>query len=47
MILTNDLMFGYGKLQSLGKPVAQIEIGKTIFEVSGQRAARPLLFISV
>ncbi|KAJ5693643.1 hypothetical protein N7536_004055 [Penicillium majusculum] len=33
MILTNDLMFGYGKLQSLGKPVAQIEIGKTIFEL--------------
>ncbi|CEN60829.1 hypothetical protein ASPCAL03261 [Aspergillus calidoustus] len=33
MIRTNDLHFGYGKFQCLGKPVAQIEIGKTIFEL--------------
>ena len=33
MTRTNDLIFGYGKFQCLGKPVAQIEIGKTIFEV--------------
>ncbi|KAL4907041.1 hypothetical protein BDW74DRAFT_150154 [Aspergillus multicolor] len=33
MIRTNDLNFGYGKFQCLGKPVAQIEIGKTIFEL--------------
>ena len=34
MIRTNDLMFGHGKFQCLGKAVAQIEIGKTVFEVS-------------
>ncbi|KAL2817624.1 cytochrome P450 [Aspergillus granulosus] len=33
MIRTNELNFGYGKFQCLGKPVAQIGIGKTIFEV--------------
>lgn len=33
MTRTNDLIFGYGKFQCLGKPVAQIEIGKTVFEV--------------
>ncbi|KAL4866245.1 hypothetical protein BDV12DRAFT_173125 [Aspergillus spectabilis] len=33
MVRTNDLIFGHGKFQCLGKPVAQIEIGKTIFEV--------------
>jgi len=31
---TNDLIFGHGKFQCLGKPVAQLEIGKTVFEVS-------------
>ena len=30
---TNDLIFGYGRFQCLGKPVAQLEIGKTVFEV--------------
>ncbi|KAL6232017.1 hypothetical protein BDW75DRAFT_29334 [Aspergillus navahoensis] len=33
MIRTNDLIFGHGKFQCLGKPVAQIEIGKTVFEL--------------
>ena len=30
----HDLTFGYGKYQCLGKPVATMEINKTIFEVS-------------
>lgn len=34
MIKTNDLVFGYGNWQCLGKPVAYIEINKIIFEVS-------------
>ncbi|KAL4744767.1 hypothetical protein BDW72DRAFT_74740 [Aspergillus terricola var. indicus] len=34
MVRTNDLIFGHGRFQCLGKPVAQIEIGKTVFEVS-------------
>ncbi|KAJ0385372.1 hypothetical protein COL922a_006532 [Colletotrichum nupharicola] len=29
----NDLVFGYGKFMCLGKPVAQIELAKTIFEL--------------
>lgn len=33
MIKTNDLIFGHGNFQCLGKPVAQIEINKIIFEV--------------
>lgn len=33
MTRTNDLMFGDGKWQCLGKPVAVIELGKIIFEV--------------
>ncbi|KAJ6109612.1 hypothetical protein N7486_001847 [Penicillium sp. IBT 16267x] len=33
MIRTNDLIFGYGRFQCLGKPVAQMEIGKTVFEL--------------
>ncbi|KAL4937360.1 hypothetical protein BDV06DRAFT_74904 [Aspergillus oleicola] len=33
MARTNDLIFGHGRFQCLGKPVAQIEIGKTIFEL--------------
>ncbi|KAL4995725.1 cytochrome P450 [Aspergillus recurvatus] len=33
MVRTNDLIFGHGKFQCLGKPVAQIEIGKTVFEL--------------
>jgi cytochrome P450 len=35
---TNDLMFGHGKYTCLGKPVALIEIHKTVFEVSSQLA---------
>lgn len=42
MIQTNELTFGHGKFQCLGKPVAQIEIGKTIFEVSKPISACPL-----
>ncbi|ETS80122.1 hypothetical protein PFICI_07651 [Pestalotiopsis fici W106-1] len=30
---TNDLMFGHGKFSCLGKPVAMIEIHKTVFEL--------------
>ncbi|RYP00465.1 hypothetical protein DL766_004697 [Monosporascus sp. MC13-8B] len=30
---THELIFGYGKYQCLGKPVALIEIGKVIFEL--------------
>ncbi|KAF2998395.1 hypothetical protein E8E14_002954 [Neopestalotiopsis sp. 37M] len=30
---TNDLMFGHGKYTCLGKPVAMIEIHKTVFEL--------------
>jgi cytochrome P450 len=30
---THELIFGYGKYQCLGKPVALMEIGKTVFEV--------------
>ncbi|OQD77525.1 hypothetical protein PENDEC_c002G05703 [Penicillium decumbens] len=33
MIRTNDLIFGHGKFQCLGKAVAQIEIEKTVFEL--------------
>ncbi|EGR45583.1 uncharacterized protein TRIREDRAFT_67964 [Trichoderma reesei QM6a] len=33
MLRTNELIFGHGKYQCLGKPVAQIEIGKVIFEL--------------
>lgn len=39
MVRTNDLIFGHGKFQCLGKPVAQIEIGKAVFEV--RRACPP------
>lgn len=34
MIRTNDLVFGHGHFRCLGRPVAQIELGKTVFEVS-------------
>jgi cytochrome P450 len=30
---THELIFGYGKYQCLGRPVALMEIGKTVFEV--------------
>lgn len=30
---THELIFGYGKYQCLGKPVALMEIGKAVFEV--------------
>ncbi|PNY25948.1 Pisatin demethylase [Tolypocladium capitatum] len=33
MVRTNDLTFGHGKFQCLGKPVAQMEIGKAVFEL--------------
>jgi len=33
MARTNDLIFGYGRWQCLGKGVAQMELSKTIFEV--------------
>ncbi|OQD66167.1 hypothetical protein PENPOL_c005G05328 [Penicillium polonicum] len=33
MVRTNDLTFGHGKFQCLGKVVAQMEIGKTVFEL--------------
>ncbi|KAJ6437134.1 cytochrome P450 52A11 [Purpureocillium lavendulum] len=33
MLRTNDLVFGHGKYQCLGKPVAQLELFKTIFEL--------------
>jgi cytochrome P450 len=31
---TNEMIFGYGKYQCLGKPVAWLEITKVLFEVS-------------
>lgn len=31
---THKLIFGYGRYQCLGKPIALTEIGKTVFEVS-------------
>lgn len=34
MLLTNELVFGHGKFQCLGKTIAQMEIGKIVFEVS-------------
>ena len=30
---THELIFGYGKYQCLGKPIALMEIGKAVFEV--------------
>ncbi|BCS28749.1 cytochrome P450 [Aspergillus puulaauensis] len=33
MIRTNDLVFGHGHFRCLGRPVAQIELGKTVFEL--------------
>lgn len=30
----HELLFGYGKYQCLGRPIAMMEIGKTVFEVS-------------
>ncbi|KAJ0158324.1 Pisatin demethylase, partial [Colletotrichum tanaceti] len=30
----HELMFGYGKYQCLGRPIAMMEIGKTVYEVS-------------
>ena len=34
MVSTNELIFGYGRFQCLGKNVAQLELGKLLFEVS-------------
>jgi cytochrome P450 len=36
MVRTNELIFGHGKWACLGKPVAQLELSKTIFEVCEQ-----------
>ncbi|KHO01514.1 Cytochrome P450 [Metarhizium album ARSEF 1941] len=33
MTATNELIFGHGKFQCLGKKVAQLELGKSIFEM--------------
>ncbi|KAJ6081414.1 hypothetical protein N7499_006288 [Penicillium canescens] len=33
MVRTNELIFGHGRFQCCGKAVAQIEIGKTVFEL--------------
>lgn len=33
MVRTNELIFGHGKWACLGKPVAQLELNKAIFEV--------------
>ncbi|RFU78439.1 cytochrome p450 [Trichoderma arundinaceum] len=33
MLRTSEMIFGYGKYQCLGKAVAQIELGKFVFEV--------------
>lgn len=33
MTRTSDLIFGHGKWQCLGKAIAQLEIGKTLYEV--------------
>ncbi|KAL1612353.1 hypothetical protein SLS60_000579 [Paraconiothyrium brasiliense] len=33
MIRTNELVFGHGRFQCLGRPVAQLELVKTIYEV--------------
>lgn len=33
MVRVGDMLFGYGKFQCLGKPVAQYELSKAIFEV--------------
>jgi hypothetical protein len=30
---THELIFGYGKYQCLGKPIALMEISKVVFEV--------------
>lgn len=38
---TVDLVFGYGKYQCLGRPIALTEIGKTVFEVSWRYSLRP------
>lgn len=34
MIKTSDLIFGHGRWSCLGRPIAQLELTKTIFEVS-------------
>ncbi|WYZ45645.1 hypothetical protein EsH8_VIII_000961 [Colletotrichum jinshuiense] len=33
MVRTSDLLFGYGRFMCLGKPVAQMEISKIVFEM--------------
>jgi cytochrome P450 len=39
MVRTNNLIFGHGKFQCLGKAVTEIEIGKVMFEVSRTSSA--------
>jgi cytochrome P450 len=41
MVRTNELIFGHGKWACLGKPVAQLELSKAIFEVC-ERQSWPL-----
>ena len=42
---TTEMIFGYGKYQCLGKPVAWIDIGKVLFEVSRFSLFNPLTFV--
>jgi cytochrome P450 len=40
---TTDMIFGYGKYQCLGKPIAWLEMRKVIFEVRGRPSRAELL----
>lgn len=39
---TTEIIFGYGKYQCLGKPIAWLEISKVLFEVSCSRDNKPV-----